>query len=248
MAGITIDFRSDLKDVLRSLGQIREDQIPFLTAYALTKTAQDIKAAEIRVMEGVFDRPTRFTLNSLFVKPATKKELEAVVHFKEGFGSVPAWRYLGPQVEGGPRKKKSHERALERANILRGDEFCVPGKGVNLDSFGNMKGGEITRILSRLSASPDPLQNVTARSARRNKRRGAAAYFVARGQGRLPDGIYQRVGLRNVKPVLIFVRQPRYHKRFPFYEQARQVYAARFAFHMRDGFTKFVANRVKRAA
>jgi hypothetical protein len=36
------------------------------------------------------------------VKPANKRELRAVVAFKDGFGSVPAWRYLGPEVDGGP--------------------------------------------------------------------------------------------------------------------------------------------------
>lgn len=104
------DVRADVTFITRQLG-IAEKQIPFLTAYALTKTAQDIKDAEYKLIGQVFDRPTRFTLNSLFVRPATKSNLVASVEFKEGFGSVPAWRYLGPHVDGGGRQKKSHASA-----------------------------------------------------------------------------------------------------------------------------------------
>ena len=108
----------DDRDAQRVTRQMRQDS-PFAVAYGLTKTAQDIKAAEIDVMKDVFDRPIRFTLNALFEKPATKADLTAVVEFKEGFGSVPAWRYLGPQVAGGSRSTKSGERKLIDAGIMK---------------------------------------------------------------------------------------------------------------------------------
>ncbi|MBX6427161.1 MAG: hypothetical protein IRZ09_14715 [Variibacter sp.] len=195
----------------------------------------------------VFDRPTRFTLNSLFVKPATKQDLAAIVHFKEGFGSVPAWRYLGPQVAGGPRVHKSYERALIRAGVMRADEFTVPGAGARLDAHGNMRGGEITRILSQLGASPDPMQNMTERSKRRARRTGVGRYFVLRGT-RAPNGVYLRKGGREIVPVLIFVPQPRYRKRFPFYDTAQRVFAARFAERFREGLARFAGGRRRKAA
>jgi hypothetical protein len=235
--GFTLDVRSNVDLLLRRLGEFRNESLPFWTAYALTKTAQDIQVREVEVMAEVFDRPTRFTLNSLYVKPATKRDLRAFVMFKEGFGSVPAWRYLGAQIMGGPRDKKGHERALERAGIMSDDEFCVPGKGVKLDAYGNVSGPLITRILSSLGANPDPMSNTTERSKRRNPRR--TNFFVLRGHGRAPDGIYERKGRGVLVPTLIFVRQPRYDKRFPFYETADQVFKQRFAVNFREAVMRY---------
>lgn len=235
--GFTLDVRSNVDTLLRRLGEIQNESVPFWTAYALTKTAEDIKDREVEVMAEVFDRPTRFTLNALYVKPASKRDLTAVVMFKEGFGSVPAWRYLGPQVMGGPRDKKSHERALERSGIISADEFCVPGRGVKLDSHGNMSGSLITRILSSLGANPDPHSNTTARSKRRNPNR--TNFFVLRAHGRAPDGVYESKGSRTLVPVLLFVRQPQYRARFPFYETARLIFAQNFARHFRDAVTRY---------
>lgn len=236
--GFTIDVRSNVDMLLRRLGEYQHESAPFWTAYALTKTAEDIKASEIEVISEVFDRPTRFTLNSLYVKPATKRDLRATVMFKEGFGSVPAWRYLGPQVMGGPRDKKSHERALERAGIIADDEYCVPGKGVKLDAHGNVSGSLITRMLSSLGANPDPMSNTTERSKRRNPKRGT--FFVLRGHRSAPDGIYERrSGARALVATLIFVRQPRYDKRFPFHETAQQIFRLRFAANFREAVMRY---------
>lgn len=233
----------DTRDVMRAITRLRTEDAPFVTAYALTKTAQDIKAEEIKTMQGVFDRPTRFTLNALYVKPATKRDLSAVVEFKDGGGkSVPAWRYLGPQVSGGGRQKKSHERRLERAGLLKSDEYVVPGKGVALDASGNMRGNTIERILSQLQAAEQFAgyqANETGRSRKRNASKRAGRYFLVRGR-RIPDGIYHRVDTREIKPVMLFVRAPRYQPRFPFYDVAQKVFNDRFLFHARAGFQRTI--------
>lgn len=219
--------RFDPKRVKRFLKDI-ERQAPFATAVAMTNTAREIKTAEVAGMQAVFDRPTRFTLNSLFVRAAKKNDLVAEVDFKQGFGSIPAYRYLGPQVEGGERAKKRHERALERMGILRSDEYAVPGAGLKLDPQGNIRGGEITRILSQLGAAETSgyAANITARSRRRSVRRARGRYFVYRG-GSAPAGVYRRSG-QSVMPVLIFVRSPRYTERLPFYRIAREVVRRRY--------------------
>lgn len=218
-------------------------QAPFVTAVALTKTAQAVKTAEVESMRQVFDRPTRFTLNALQIRPATKTKLSAVVAFKEGFGSIPAFRYLGPEVEGGPRVKKSHERALERKGILQSDEYAVPAAGMPLDAQGNIRGGEITRILSQLGAAEQSVgytANMTARSRKRNTRRARGRYFVLRGASAL-DGVYKRTGAREIMPVLIFVRSPRYGRRLPFYRTARDTAERVFPGAFRDAWRRYRA-------
>ena len=238
VSGFQINVSADLDRLEKSLDVFQRESVPFWTAKALNDTAKDIKDAEVNEMTRVFDRPTRFTLNALYINFATKQRLVAQVLFKEGFGSIPAWRYLGPQVEGGGRAKKSHERALERAGVLRPDEYCIPGQSIALDAYGNVRGSELTRILSDLGANRDPLQNSTARSRRTRKGRARGRYFVLRPGGsgapnsdrNVHPGIYFRAaGQRIARPVIMFVTAPRYQERLPFYNVARRIMQHRFA-------------------
>lgn len=240
---------ADVSHLVRSLDLIEKD-IPFLTAFSLTKTAQDIKAAELEVMGQVFDRPTKFTMNALYVKPATKTDLTAVVEFKEKAAkSIPAWRYLGPHVEGGGRDKKSHERGLERVGILRSDEWAIPGRNVPVDAFGNVPGKVFLRILSQLQAAEQfagSSSNMTARSRKRALKAAGGRYFVMRNSKTAPDGIYLRENAgTKITAVLLFVKQPQYKKRFPFYETAQRVYEQNVAPNFRAGWEKYVEPRLK---
>lgn len=252
MSGIVFDVRTNIDEMAKNMGMLEKD-IPFMAAYALTKTAQDIQAAEVAEMQSVFDRPTRFTLNSLYVKPATKEDLSAAVFPKAGFGSIPAWRFLGPQIQGGPRQKKAHERALERAGILQANEYAVPGAGVKLDAHGNIPGPTIVRILSQVGAAERGvgyLANMTGRSRKRAVRRAGGQFFVMRERG-VPPGIYQRVSqgspmkggvgpTRNrVLPILLFVSAPNYQQRFRFYDIANEKFAENFDRHFRVAWVRY---------
>jgi hypothetical protein len=233
-----IDITAPVEAFSREISAIERQNIPFVTAFALTKTGQDIKEAETKAMESAFDRPTRFTLNALQLVPATKQTLRAEVKFKEGFGSIPAQRYLGPEVEGGGRVHKSHERALIRAGVMLSGEYAVPSKFAPLDSHGNLKGSVITRILSDVQANPDPLSNSTRKTRTARRRRGGGTYFALRRNGTAP-GIYFRLGLRDLRPIILFVRAPSYTKRLPFYEVATDVAAKRMPTHFAEGWARF---------
>lgn len=242
MAAAGYYIKVDSTDVRRALQSLPENEVPFVTALALTWTAQNIRDAEVATMQSVFDRPTRFTLNALQIIPATKQNLNAAVNFKQGFGGVPADRYLMPEVEGGPRHKKSFERALERAGILEFGEFVVPGRSMKLDSSGNIPGSELTRILSQLSASPDPMQNATGSTRSRRSRRRAGVYFVVRGKA-IADGIYRRRGAtKGIEQMIRFVGAPHYSPRFPFYEVAQSVFDLQFASNARAAWDRVVSS------
>jgi len=234
----TLVFKVEASDLKRSLKSLREDDAPFVLAYALTKTAQDIQAGEIDKMRSVLERPTNYTLNSTFVKPATKRDLTAIVGFKDGFGSVPAWRYLSPEVEGGARSHKSHELRLIRAGLMKASEYAVPGSGVKLDSFGNVPASTIQLILSQLQLG-----------AKGRGKAGAGRYFVLRpgGPGKsdrdVAPGVYYRAGAREIVAVLLFVSPPRYRKRYPFYETAVRAFDRQLLIRAREGFERFVKSR-----
>jgi hypothetical protein len=178
-------------------------QIEFAGVVALTKTAQQIKIDEVSSMKESFDRPTPFTLNSLALRPATKQRPEAEVFTKLGFGSVPAGRYLNPEVEGGKRSMKSHERKL--------GSFTAPSRSARLDRYGNFPAPTYLKILSQLRLAGDQ----SATDSRRSKRKRSGEAFFKQG-----NIIFSRKK-DDITPVLILTESPDYSKRFPFYDTAQ---------------------------
>lgn len=235
---------SALGNAARAVQGVSDDDLPFACAYALTKAMGDAKVAEVTTMRAVFESPTRYTLNSLAVIPATKHDLRAELHVRE-FGGTPAWKYLGPQIHGGGRRKKGFERALERAGVLRASEYAMPARGAPLDGNGNMKAGLITRILSDVGANPDPMSNTSAKARVRRRQRGKGTFFVVRGLGKLPDGIYFRLGLKDIRPILLFTRPPHYTERFPYYEVAREIIPRAAADRFYEGWRRYVLPRLR---
>ncbi|UVA80457.1 hypothetical protein [Pandoraea commovens] len=204
-------------------------QFPFAASMALNRTINAAKAVLLYQMRTVFDRPTPYTLNALRTQPATKRNLEARVWFKDDtYKGTPATKYLPPQVYGGTRSRKRVEMRLQYAGLMSSDQFVMPGQGAQLDAYGNVSRGQYQRILSQLKASADTSQNETARS--RKRRRGkaipAARYFVARPGGHLKPGVYEARQFAHgsaIRPILIFARQPHYQMRFQFYGLVQEV-------------------------
>ncbi|ADW16409.1 hypothetical protein Despr_0221 [Desulfobulbus propionicus DSM 2032] len=155
-------------------------------AIALNKAGKLVKEAEVAEMKSVFDNPTRYTLNSLQLTPATKSDLKATVWFKEP-GRMGA-HYLVPQVDGGQRKLKGFERAI-------GEGELVPALGAKLNQYGNVSPGQIRQILSVLGkaeTSAGYSANITDRSRRRNTKERDYVVIDRRQRGNLPLGVYQR--------------------------------------------------------
>jgi hypothetical protein len=236
-----IDVRDNFPELDRALAR-DFSQVPFALARALTRTAQQVREAERAEVPSVFDRPTPYTLNSFFVRPATKQKLEALVWVKDqpsGKGSHP----MKAQIEGGDRGLKRFEFRLVRAGLMRANERAVAAGGAQLDRFGNISRGQIVKILSQLKTAAVVGDTSDATDSRRSRaKRANEAYFVSRGRGswtgggawkngeksqHLPRGIWVRRSFgpwgSAVKPVLIFVDQTTYAKRFKFYETAQRV-------------------------
>lgn len=221
----TLSMQSNIKAATADLRGTRE-QIALATAKALTFTAERVHAAEKVELQRVFDRPTAFTLNSLYKSMAKPSRLEARVWFKDLRFKA---HYLLPQVGGGDRPLKRFEQFLQRANKLPVGMFAVPGAGARFDAYGNMSRGQLVQALSALQALPETgyLANKSRRKgARRN--RATDAIFVGRPRPGMPLGVWQRSGLTRLKPILIFVRSPRYRKRFDFYGIANNIAAREF--------------------
>ena len=233
---MSIDVRvdtSELNGLVKQLERLNARGISFATQRATNNVAFKVRDAWKTKAAQVFDRPTAFTRNAVLVQRAgtfrsaggftgTGTEVARVFIRDEAAGITPQI-YLQQQVVGGERRLKRSERALQAIGVLPSGFFVVPGQGAKLDNSGNVRAGQITRILSALRASTDPGQNQTERSEGRARRRNAPVIFaLSARRGRLLPGVYERRG-RAITPLLIFVRGARYRPRFDIFQYAREV-------------------------
>lgn len=231
----------DVSQITRHLSDLSRRQVPFATASALTKTAKFVQQKIREEMPRVFDRPTRYTLNSTWVRAATKARLWAEVKIKDDLatraGVVPPIKWLAPQIYGGSRGHKGFERALQRIGKMP-PGFAVPASSMPRDASGNVSKGQIVKILADLQALRDPLDRATDRSRlrrRRSRTKRAQFYFstypVNWRTAHLRPGIYVRTEFgfgSSIRPVILFVPAVRYRKRLRFYEIADQSARMRF--------------------
>ena len=184
------------------------------------RAVADIKAE----MPRVFDRPTPWVINGVYVSPL-RSENSATVDWKPGSaGSVPAEKILQAQIQGGGRRLKRFERLF----ALRPGYNVVPGKWADLDQYGNIKPSQLVQILSflRLFREVGFTANRPRRARNRGRRTRAGAEYFIRPIGatqashpntwHLPPGVYRVARIQGDAPLLVlaFVRAARYRPRF----------------------------------
>ncbi|MGI9202686.1 MAG: hypothetical protein ACR2Q3_01680 [Woeseiaceae bacterium] len=128
-----LDIKGDMKSARRNLNQVQRKQIPFGVSLAMNWTANDIRDYERARMPADLDKPTPQVVNSIRVKPANKRDLEARVY-------VLSWanEFMRLQIEGGTRRPRGRVEALPR--------------DIRLNARGNIPGrrtGKIAKLLQR---------------------------------------------------------------------------------------------------
>lgn len=230
----------DLDKVARQFGRLAQGKVPQAATMAINVAARMVREAEMREMRDVFDRPTKWTMNSVFIKAATPRDLSAIVWLKDERattrGGIPATKFLAAQIEGGGRHLKAFELRLQKAGVMPAGYRAVPGDAAKLDAYGNMSMSMIIQIMSFFNANPSTRSNMSergfARLAKGTKKAHGFVYFALQKKwGKLLPGIYQRMefsggGTRNVsvpRPVMIFVQNAQYKVMFGFAEIAQEV-------------------------
>lgn len=203
---LNITATGSIAQMIREVRDIPARVLPYAASTALTRTAQRAaKEALPAEMRRVFDRPTPYALNSLFVQPSTTQTLSARVMVKNmaGTGVVPE-NFLQPEVEGGARREKGLEKALRYMGILRSGERVVPSREMALDAFGNVPGPRVRSILNQLKTQNFKGGGMFAGEVGRKKTRGI---WLRNGKG----------ASRKITPLFIFTAtQPKYRPRLNF--------------------------------
>ncbi|SFB46378.1 hypothetical protein [Azotobacter beijerinckii] len=226
-------------------------QMPFALALAATRMAQRVRDGELSVMRKRLDKPTRTTMNSLFVKPATKAKPEARVWLKDAWNSgVPADRYMQAAVYGGVRGHKRFEKALIARGLMSGNQYAVPNAAF-MDDNGNIKGQLSMKILSGLGAAETFAgTQANATGSRRSRKKGNAdRYFVGEIDGM--RGVWERRRMAMgdaVRPVFVFVDgAPRYRVRVPFFAIAENMVKANFQREFGSALERAIATARQRS-
>lgn len=207
-------IRVDTDAAIARLRSVRSN-VPLATAIALTRTATRARDALQAEMRRAFDRPTPYTLRSVYVKPATPADLEARVGLKDQAGakaSLSPAELLAHHFRGGARKQKRLEQLLARIGLISATERVVPGAGAKLDRYGNMNRGQIQQMLSQIRAGADPSTYRSASTRSRRNVRRAGRIFWSRG-GRLARGAWIDQGDPiGVRPLLVVVSGTSYRR------------------------------------
>ncbi|MFS8181476.1 hypothetical protein ACMG4P_07920 [Pseudovibrio denitrificans] len=130
-----IRYTANFGEVARGLTRAEQRQVPFAISLALNDTVQDIKANTEKTLSRRLDRPTPFTKRGLALKRASKRNLSALVFFKDKQAD-----YLELQEKGGTRRPTHIALAVPFSQ--------------RLNKYGNLAQRTIDRLLKR----PDVFQ------------------------------------------------------------------------------------------
>jgi hypothetical protein len=252
---VKIDFKIDVSqlDQLAAFTSAVRGNLEKDLARAITLAAYDARDHLKGVTPRYVDRPTKWTVNAVFVEPAKPGKLSARFGFKDtAVKGTPAAKYLQPMVGGGRRPLKPSERQLQGSGVLRGYEYMTPADvhPLKLNGYGNISGPTYVQVLSRLRgfSSEGSTQNVSG-SKRSQRKRSARDYFLG-APGQLPRGIQARLGPmpkgtggigspkggrpitsnlpRGFHTVFYITRQPRYQATFPVRQILSQEFSRKF--------------------
>ncbi len=227
---MSINIHVDLSGAIRQLGEMKK-QIPFAASLAINRTAQSVKRRLVDEMVNVFDRPTPYTLDSVYIKPSMKHNLVAEIGLKDdSFKGIPASKFLFPQIEGGSRSQKRFERALIANGIMPRGFVAIAGGGVDLDRYGNIPRRLIIELLAYFRAFPEMGYKANMTAKRRAnlfsgslKKRGYRYFMIGLNHSHLAPGIYKTWrGSRELLCMVQFVSQANYQKRFRFLGVSQQ--------------------------
>lgn len=206
---INVEGAQERRESFKRLG---ERQIPFATSLAINNSLKATKKDIIDLLPVIFDKPVRFTLNSLAFYPANKHDFTASLGFREWVSKgTPAVKYLQAQVYGGKRKPKRYEKALMFKGIMKPGQFTIPAKKYR-NKNGNVSASSVVQMLSSLQAFSEVgyLANAT------NRRNKSKFFVMERSPGH--KIIYKRVGRggRSITPFMFITDDVHYAKHFNF--------------------------------
>jgi hypothetical protein len=233
------------KHITDKLSGYAKTQIRFLVSNTLNGVAFDLKNHIQKTLPVSFERPTKFTLNSLAVEKSKKETLKAEVFFKDSQAEQgKAQReFIRPGALGSPsRSQKRSEYLLTKKGVLPAGWVTYPGTYMmgKLDAYGNVPGSyykQVINILQLKKMETAQAKKISAASQKRSAKMGVDVEFFAvqpgnntlgAGGRHLYPGIYRRAGRRGdvLQQYFKFVKKAKYKVRLDLDKEARSMLQA----------------------
>lgn len=221
-------------------------QLPFATALALNATARGVKAAGVESMRREFDRPKPITLNSLYIKPATKARQQAEVYVKDdvlGKGASGGMaQVLGHQFSGGQRTRKRLEMHMQRMGYISAAEYVAPGPDARLDAYGNISTGQIQQLMTALRLHWDTYNNATRSKRSERNAKAAGRLFWSDGTRGKRRGVWGSDAKHNLLLILVVIPTPHYKRRIFLDRLASEVVARDWSSNFAAALTRAMSS------
>lgn len=241
-----VTLTTNIIDVRASLRDLKGWHVPYATAIALTRTAYNAKELIKQRLPTIFNKPTPWVVNSLYVAKATSKNLVASLEYKlwasKGTATGKIMEHFVPAGTT-ERHSKRHEVLLRRAGVLKQNEYLAPANKAKLNAYGNLPSSKITKMLSEMKATFDTLQYASNRKKSKAKKATATTYFGTRRSGGLV--IYERVGGKRIKPFMVGIGKPSYEPIFDMEGLTIYAYDRTFEYNLQAAITQ-VLSKVKK--
>lgn len=248
MAAVAVAVNFDGDSVINRL-MASKVNLTNVVKYALSDTVDDLLLVEKMEMKRVFNNPRPYTVNALFGKYPSSAGvgiMKAGIAAREFAGKgTPAYKYLNPNIHGGFRRMKRSEKGLQSMGILPSGVMTVQGRNFPRDAYGDIPGGQYTRMLAELgvvSNSGAGLAALTGSKAAAKPRKNPNTQFFVmkrKGSGR-PFAIAERRG-GQVNIMLVFQTQVPYKKRYDFYGIGKATILERYPKHFSRIFNRMNA-------
>ena len=261
-----IELKVDYSKATKLFAQVTGDKARDAIAKALTDAAFEARKTIQANMDTSFDGVTPYIKRSIQVDKATPDKMVATVEPKYmGGKGVDPQNILWASIYGGRRKHKASENAFRLAGILPRGYSIVPGGACPVDRYGNIRGSFMIQLITYFQAAGEQgyKANMTIKRKAKLAKEGRTAngyktingviYFIS--QGELPGGkgvhdqanrtihlhpgIWSKTGIHgsDVKPIIMFVKEPTYKTRLDFYVKpaiaGMEKFNPRLRYHLR---------------
>jgi hypothetical protein len=252
---ITIDLQG-MPELRTALREFSDRRLAAAISTSLTRGAKEMAGRGQEQIDRRIDRPVARTKSATTFQSATAATLQSRVLVKDNLAGTPPSEYLAPQEGGGNRNLKKFEQALQASGAMPRGFVVVPGRGAQLDAFGNVSRSQIIAVITQLGQDYSPgyarvIPKTVAGRLAAMARRGRAYIAVQPDEAnalKVSAGIYERVG-DQLKAVFLFKRTALYRKRLDLQKlwaaEAPAIIADEFGIAVIESFARLQAQRAR---